>query len=71
MLALETRLVQARDIDTGDFLQVEVVLRRESGQEEKVETPAVVQEDVVELRVENEGYYGMSIEVKKGRIVNN
>lgn len=34
-------------------------------------TPAVVGEDIVEIKIEGEAYYGMSIEVKKGRIVQN
>jgi hypothetical protein len=69
VLALETRLVQARDIDSGDFLQVEVILKTESGQEEKVMTPAVLREDVVQLRVESECFYALSMEVSTGRIV--
>ena len=32
-------------------------------------TPAVLREDVVQLKVENEGFYGLSMEVSKGRIV--
>jgi hypothetical protein len=32
-------------------------------------TPAVLREDIVELRVDNEGFYGLSMEVKKGRVV--
>ena len=46
-----------------------MVLRNEEGEEKKVMTPAVVGEDIVEIKIEGEAYYGMSIEVKKGRIV--
>ena len=34
-------------------------------------TPAVLREDVVQLRVESEGFYALSMEVNKGKIVSN
>jgi hypothetical protein len=71
VLALETRLVQARDIDSGDFLQVELILSKENGEEQKVITPAVLREDVTQLRIECEGFYGLTMNVSKGRIDNN
>ena len=66
-MAIETRLVQARDIDTGEFVQVDVILNKT----QNVRTPVLLNEDVESLELKNERYYPVSLKLCKGKIVSN
>ena len=65
VMAIETRLVQARDIDTGEFVQVDIILNKS----QKVRTPAVLNEEVESLELKNERYYPVSLKLHKGKII--
>lgn len=67
VMAIETRLVQARDIDTGEFVQVDVILNKT----QHVRTPVLLNEDVESLELKNERYYPVSLKLCKGKIVSN
>ena len=43
-MAIETQMVQARDVDTSELLQVQIVLKNKDGTEKEAETPFIVGE---------------------------
>lgn len=69
VLAVESRLVQARDVDTNDFVQTDIVLRSKNGEITRVKTPALIDETVVELELQNERYFPIKMQLHKGRIL--
>lgn len=60
VFALETRLIQARDIDSGDFvkIQVEVEIMREGRlTSEIINTPEILNGTIVSVTVKNDEVY--------------
>lgn len=45
-MAIESRFIQARDVDTGEFLQVQAILKTGFDQVRKVQTPALIDDDI-------------------------
>lgn len=71
VMAIESRLVQARDIDSGEYVQVDIQLKRKSGAKKTVQTPAIIDDDIESLEVKNDGYFPLSIKLINGKIQQN
>jgi hypothetical protein len=83
VLAIESRLIQARDIDTGEFLNVQmdvdvldeseghhIMVTDEGGlrtKQLKVITPDIINAKILSIAIENEKYHGVNI--KMGAII--
>ena len=63
VLAVESRLVQTRDVDTNEFVQTEIILKNKDGSISRAMTPALVDESIVELELENERYFPVKIQL--------
>ncbi|CDW78298.1 UNKNOWN [Stylonychia lemnae] len=70
VLAIETRLLQARDIDSGEFLRIDMeVIVEETNQAGQVEiknkqikTPDIINGTIKSIEINNEQYHSVSID---------
>ena len=70
ILAIETRLSQARDVDSGAFENVPVVatvVKDGVEKEERLQTPAILNGSIKQLRVEDPRFYGIQVQFEEGK----
>ena len=63
VMAIETQMVQARDVETGELVQAQVILTTKSGETREAETPVIMSEDIVSIEVTQPIYYPIKVQV--------
>jgi anaphase-promoting complex subunit 1 len=69
VMAIETRMVQVRDIDSGDYIQTNATMKFSDGRTKKCQTPLLIEEGATSLELSHERYYSTTAKVKSGKIV--
>ena len=72
MLAIESRLLQARDIDTGEFLNIEMKVEVEDDDKDEhgkhnrtkiveIQTPDIINGKIINIQIKNAKYHTVNI----------
>jgi len=63
-MAIESKFIQAKDVDTSEFLQVQATLTDRSGNKREGHTPTLVDDDIQLIEFNDSRFYPLQIKVQ-------